>query len=255
MMAGEDDTEQYTMPKKVAVMDARYVAKDADDTEQDICMPKKVFFSDIRDAKADAVFSWNPLGLEPEEAAVPRAVAVPPGLGFDDGEGPPWDPLDQNQKALKAELSWDPLGMSAALGSDLLEAALCPGKTSDPDDIREGSDGYSGWSRSTTDGLDTESQSEDALASEIATILGMIQAGQCSAAWAADFLTSGTTLPTAPTAPRAARGRGRGSSIQGHGRHGQQHAVGNFCPWCGVVRIAHHNFCPQCGVMFPEFGY
>jgi len=164
--------------------------------------------------------AWNPLGLDAED--------------FQSRE---------EQGDSDSELVWNPLGLKGpkCQESRLMTLTKPPGL----EDV-EGSDYPSLWSRSTTagtaDSYEPDPVTDEVLASEIATVLQMMQTGKCSPPWGQTrkarrqvaevrgspfWPAPGAYLPFAP---------------------GQAH----FCPWCGSARMIFHKFCPFCGVSYPD---
>jgi len=183
--------------------------------------------SSPRNEDDTAELAWNPLGLE---ADVERE---------DRGES-------------NGELLWNPLGLKG-LKKETANLLTKPPGLED----MEGQDPPSFWSRSTTAGTAMDSYEPDpiadeVLASEIASMLHMMQTGKCSAPWLGSQLTKQRRSTRAPVS-------GRGPEIRGSpfwpapGAYlpfapGQAH----FCPWCGSARMIFHKFCPFCGVSYPD---
>ncbi|CAJ1384813.1 unnamed protein product [Effrenium voratum] len=161
-----------------------------------------------------------------------------------------WNPLLLDAHELlpghNIELSWDPIGLRV-LQHDCEESATEPGldflgKPPGLEECAEGPDFMQDfWSRSTTAGT-TDSCNDpvanDILASEIASVLYMMQTGKRTAPWVADSVKQRTRLQV------------RGSPFWPSPGNlftfgpGQAH----FCTWCGSARMVYHRFCPHCGV-------
>lgn len=174
--------------------------------------------------------AWNPLGLEAEEFQLAREEQ-----GDSDGE-----------------YLWNPLGLKAPKPQEKESPPLMTKPPPGLEDM-EGTDYPSLWSRSTTagtvDSYEPDPIADEVLASEIATVLHMMQTGKCSPPWLGS--------QSAQRKPRTRHGQVpevRGSPFwPAPGAYlpfapGQAH----FCPWCGSARMIFHKFCPFCGVSYPD---
>lgn len=171
----------------------------------------------------DEELAWNPLGLDAEEFQLVR----------------------EEQGDSDSELVWNPLGLKGPKRQEK-ESPLMT-KPPGLEDV-EGSDYPSLWSRSTTagtvDSYEPDPIADEVLASEIATVLHMMQTGKCSPPW----------LGPTQRKPRTRVPEVRGSPFwPAPGAYlpfapGQAH----FCPWCGSARMIFHKFCPLCGVSYPD---
>mmetsp|Transcript_29765 Transcript_29765/g.36467 ORF Transcript_29765/g.36467 Transcript_29765/m.36467 type:complete len:253 (+) Transcript_29765:53-811(+) len=177
----------------------------------------------IEDESAD--LAWNPLGLEAEELS------------------------QEDQGESDGEFLWNPLGLKGLKHQETELNFL-----SKPPGLEEveGHENQNLWSRSTTagtaDSYESDPVADDVLASEIATVLHMMQTGKCSSPWI------GNQMPQRTRTRQSRMPEVRGSPFwPAPGAYlpfapGQAH----FCPWCGSARMIFHKFCPFCGVSYPD---